>query len=359
MEPKKYEYIDSLRGIAILLVILVHVSYLPNMTHFLPDILIKFMDNGKYGVQLFFIASAFTLVMSHQNRLGEKHATRNFFIRRVFRIAPMYYIAILYFTFECFLGFDFSNFNFEALSLKSLATNLLFINSFFPEYANGYVPGGWSVSVEFIFYLFVPFLCTRIRNLDESIIFLISALIVSTLCYYIIYQYDTTPDHAFSYFNFTAQLPVFAMGITAYWSLRDKEENIKPGILMFLAFAIFLFCYIDIPYHLLYSIMLMMLVITQSKKAYRLFSNKILARIGKVSFSMYLVHFAIVYIYRRLEISNIIDVTNTANSMVNIILIYIVIAALAYFISNITYRFVEVPGQNLGKIIIKKLDQQY
>ena len=106
-EPKKYQYIDSLRGIAILLVILVHIAtvlgfmYYPQFNEH--PIFAKFVHNGMYGVLLFFILSAFTLIMSHYNRIGEPHSTRSFIIRRFFRIAPMYYLAIVGITFLKFI----------------------------------------------------------------------------------------------------------------------------------------------------------------------------------------------------------------------------------------------------------------
>ena len=54
-------------------------------------------NKGKYGVQLFFIASAFTLFLSRHRR--SEVGNKNFFIRRFFRIAPMYYLGIILYLF--------------------------------------------------------------------------------------------------------------------------------------------------------------------------------------------------------------------------------------------------------------------
>jgi hypothetical protein len=49
---------------------------------------------GQRGVALFFIVSAFTLFLNYDNRKEERHPTRNFFIQRFFRLAPMFHIAL-------------------------------------------------------------------------------------------------------------------------------------------------------------------------------------------------------------------------------------------------------------------------
>ncbi|NLZ74162.1 MAG: acyltransferase family protein, partial [Bacteroidales bacterium] len=88
----KLQYVDSMRGIAILMVILVHSSH--------PITDIKTFDwliasYGQMGVQLFFVASAFTLCLSADYRKYECNKIRNYAIRRYFRIAPLYYFGII------------------------------------------------------------------------------------------------------------------------------------------------------------------------------------------------------------------------------------------------------------------------
>jgi len=51
-------------------------------------------DQGARGVQLFFVVSALTLSMSWYDRHDGVAA---FFIRRLFRIAPMFWLAVIFF----------------------------------------------------------------------------------------------------------------------------------------------------------------------------------------------------------------------------------------------------------------------
>lgn len=87
MTPPHFQFVDALRGWAILAVIAFHVS-VPFRGH-LPGLLSDLANQGSRGVQLFFIVSAFTLFHSlHTRTASEPNLWRNFFLRRFFRVAP-------------------------------------------------------------------------------------------------------------------------------------------------------------------------------------------------------------------------------------------------------------------------------
>ena len=150
---KKLDYIDAVRGIAVLMVLFVHTLTLSNtlnLNHFFRVI----VEQGRMGVQLFYMASAFTLFYS----LSQRASGSGFFIRRVFRVAPMFYIATIFYF---FLYTIFPVSNIEAADLNTftfanLFSHLTFTHGFSPYWINTIVPGGWSVGVEMLFYLFVP-----------------------------------------------------------------------------------------------------------------------------------------------------------------------------------------------------------
>jgi peptidoglycan/LPS O-acetylase OafA/YrhL len=90
---EKLEYIDVLRAVAILMVIFVHNSQTVNG---LSTEVKSISEYGQIGVQLFFVASAYTLCFSQTKRRQDKFPLRSFFLRRFFRIAPLYYFAIIW-----------------------------------------------------------------------------------------------------------------------------------------------------------------------------------------------------------------------------------------------------------------------
>ena len=362
MEIKKYEYIDSLRGIAILLVILVHVSFIdgigPAMSYFHEKVEL-FIKNGHLGVNLFFVVSAFTLMLSHQKRQYEDHANRNFFIRRFFRIAPMYYLAIIYFTFAYYTGLDFSDLDWGNIPKKELFTNILFINGFFPEYIHRYVPGGWSITVEFMFYAMFPFLFPRMKDINIIFVFTLITLLISTVVN--LFLTGTYADHNdFLSLYIIAQLPVFSLGMLAFFIVtnKDKLAEVKLSSLCYLTVTILIYCYVAINYDFLYSIVFFLLLVMLAQKNYRLFSNKILAKIGKVSFSLYLMHFVMMTFFNRYGWMAWVNIDSTLSAACYFVLAYLSLFALSYVCSVFTHKFIEVPGQNLGKKLIQKLNQQ-
>lgn len=120
MQTEKLSYIDVLRGIAVLLVISVHHGML-----FMQLPLIHYVSGfGQMGVQLFFVASAYTLCLSASRRT---EPARNFYIRRYFRIAPLYYFAIVLYTIVVYTQATFGGADRTAdYSLFNIAANVFF-----------------------------------------------------------------------------------------------------------------------------------------------------------------------------------------------------------------------------------------
>ena len=128
-----FGYLDSLRGIAVLAVVLIHSSMRDNVQIALPSAIRVVTGSGQRGVALFFIVSSFTLFLSHDHRRDESRATLNFFIRRFFRLAPMLYIAmaLTYVFLRRAMG-----------GPTAIVANALFVGGFHPSYVNAGTVGG-------------------------------------------------------------------------------------------------------------------------------------------------------------------------------------------------------------------------
>ena len=269
----------------------------------------------------------------------------------------MYYLAIIYFTFAYFVGFDFSNLDWSNLPKKELILNLFFINGFFPEYIHHYVPGGWSITVEFTFYAIFPLLFSKIKTINSTLVFTLITLLFSTAVYLLL-EGTNVYVNEFLKLYFIAQLPVFSLGMLAYRIVTGKITEVKLSSLAFLAVVVLAYCYITVPYDFAYSLVFFLLLVLLTQKQYLLFSNKILAKIGKVSFSLYLMHFVILTVFNRFACFKWVDIADTPSAYLYFSLGYLCLFVVAFICSNITYQFIEVLGQNLGRKLIKKLDQQ-
>src|SRR2546430_2888447 len=81
-------WLDVLRGLAALAVVFDHVSYyaLQHVRH----IVYQWFDPGNYGVFVFFIISGYIVPAS----LERKGSVRTFWVSRLFRLYPLYLLAV-------------------------------------------------------------------------------------------------------------------------------------------------------------------------------------------------------------------------------------------------------------------------
>ena len=132
--------------------------------------MIEIAHTGQRGVALFFIVSAFTLFLSYDNRRDEQSPTRNFFLRRFFRLAPMFYVATV--VSVVFLPILPGH--------GATSCSLLFLHGLSSTAIGHGAVGGWSVADEALFYMLLPFLFSRIRSLKSALVWMIAA---SAVCY--------------------------------------------------------------------------------------------------------------------------------------------------------------------------------
>lgn len=145
----KLEWVQALRGIAALMVVLTHARLFLYGTAW-DAFARRFMLPAAQGVDLFFLVSGFIMVYTTVRSDGSARYTTDFLIKRFARIWPVYAVWVLI------------NWALQMLwasgpipSPGDVATSLAFlpINTFFPPYLGLPLSIGWTLNFEFYFYL--------------------------------------------------------------------------------------------------------------------------------------------------------------------------------------------------------------
>jgi len=358
---KKFDYIDSIRGIAILGVILCHVNSYGGISLTLTSFFEKVTGFGAKGVQLFFIASAFTLFLSFRNRVKiEQSPIRNFFIRRFLRIAPLFYISMVYYSIQNGLNHAYTLSGASFQTGLSVFSHLFFLHGWNPNWIDSIVPGEWSIGIEMSFYLLLPLLFIKVKNINNAFDYLLISLILNIICQMILKDSTLFVSEAFKerylFFFLPNQLPIFFFGIIMYFLVVEHESFKKIHFVKYVIFFVILFfqLYTSIQfYHILFGIVFLVFCILLSRYRFPIVVNPVINYIGKISFSLYLCHFAVIFWFNTFKIPNI-----STNNLIEFWFKFSIVTSVSILISTLIYNFVEIPFQNLGKHIINKLEKK-
>lgn len=328
------KFINSARGIAIILVVILHCSFLYKTDN---AYFRKIFDYGNFGVQLFFVVSAYTLCFSFDRRKEEAHSVLNFYIRRFFRIFPMYYLGIgIYYILSSIFKIT------EAFTAKNVLANVFFVHGFVPSANNTIVPGGWSVGTEMLFYLIFPLLHWFLfsgKMLMKAI--LIVAASIGTM---LLLNVNIEQDR-FWFYNIILQLPVFICGIVFYKYNEKLTE--KVAMILFLVFSFLTMLLWSLNIHLLvplfcgFSFCGLVRLIQKGKLNFEIFQ-----KMGVVSYSVYITHFIFAYY--------LLPETDYFLVMVFYIIFTLI---LCYFMGVFLEKYVEKPFIKLGSKLINKLSK--
>ncbi len=354
----RFDYVDALRGLAALYVVLYHLALIPQPNLAVPGWASPFILTGGSGVTLFFIVSAFTLSLSMRRRGQEQHPTLNFYLRRLFRIVPLYYTWLALSLLRDALGFGVT------YSWKTILLDAFFGFNFIPGKEAGIVWASWTLGVEMIFYLLFPLIFRYVNDLWKAMCFFFLTLLVAgfyaNLLTYL--PLTTSERESFYFFSFFHQLPVFALGILAFYIFeRSIQNRTRPRNLALALAAIaaygwsalltgrlqFLF---DSFYWeaILYSVLLLGLAVYPL----RILVNRVTRFYGRISYSVYLNHPTLIYaLIPTYRVIYTLPMPVTLQYGTALLLTLVPLTSLSY----VTYRFIEQPGILLGSRLIKKL----
>jgi peptidoglycan/LPS O-acetylase OafA/YrhL len=214
---KRLPQLDAVRGIAILLVMLVNTSEKYPALH-----LEHVVGNGWMGVDLFFALSGFLITGILLDTKDSLHYFKNFYVRRVLRILPLYYAILLFmFVLVPLLRPSEAHTVFEKSS--PWWAYPVFLQNFLvagPTLAAGPLGTTWSLAIEEQFYLLWPLVVRFCSQAQLRRIATIMIVLTVPLTYYL------ASHHFLIYSNvFCRQVGLMAGALLA---LLVRKENFEP-----------------------------------------------------------------------------------------------------------------------------------
>jgi len=371
---KHLPFLDAIRGVAIFVVFLFHClvaafpydqliwnGFFRNFNAPNSFLFVYPITYGWAGVAIFFTVSGFCIHLSYCARKNWS----NFFVKRFFRIYPLYLISILFFFFVWPWGsFSISSGD----KIEEILSHISLYQNFSYKYIYGISPSFWSIAVEVQLYLIYPILYFLISKNG-----IVNALKVSFIAEFTITAFESYYDCVYE-----TKLPCLIVhSAFAYWfswsigvyladSFLNRKINvfsrIRFDIIALLAFLCPLFRPTAPFAFLMFSILTCVAIDRFISKQWVVpdFGNmkylwNHLSSLGVISYSFYLIHqpfmFLIEKILRRVPFDYM------TNDLI-VFFIYSLSYPIIFYFSTRSYKYLEKNFIKLGanlNILLKNI----
>ncbi len=316
-------------------------------------------EAGSLGVYFFFVLSGFliTYILLKEKRTKGKISFKNFYLKRILRIWPLYYFVFLigflvlpliswfnlpYFT-EHFNNNYWFNFSFYALILPNVPYSVV------P--AVPHIGQSWSIGVEEQFYFFWPFLIAYFRKPFVTII-LFTLLFVLFKGGIVLLGPELVPESIFSFlkkFFAMNKFELMSIGALGAWLVFSDSKLLNVIHNRFLAVASLASIPLLIFYtptviqdgiHLVYGILFLFLILhfSLAKKPLIDIEVQSLSYLGTISYGIYMYHLIVVF-----ALVKIMSQFGMIENLFHNFLLYVGSFSISIAISAISYRYIEKP----------------
>lgn len=340
--------------------------------------------SGWYAVDVFIIISGFVIFYLLDSK---RENYKSFIVRRFFRLWPLFillffisiplaYINIynvssfseIYGNSIIGDGFIIERFN---SYFQNIVWHILFHlpmlhgiipNSIIPFSPGAFLGPAWSISLEWQFYIVAPLLFFILKRFKKLGVIILSVLFI------ILYYWGKNIDDI----QFGAFLPMhieyFFIGIVSYfifkhYSLHNqlKKISLYPFILLLSGIIFYIYNFKIIYFPIFIWINFFAILIDYSTKRnlllkpifFYLFEIKFVKFLGKISYSIYLSHFLIIYVVQFL----ILNFFPNVAQKYHLLLLTLIVLPITIYVSNILYNKIELPGVRFGNLLASKIDK--
>lgn len=286
-----YPSLDGLRGVAILGVLAFHTLDMPG---------------GWMGVDLFFVISGFLIGSILIDTRAHEFYFRNFYIKRTFRIFPLYYLSLLLIIilFASF-GIAFGNYGWSYfLYLQNFPAAFA---HYWPEGWAGSLNHFWSLAIEEQFYLVFPVFVYLMK--PSQLPWLCAAgILFSLLCRFYFYEHH---NQLATYVFTLSRMDSLLSGVLMAQLVRRRQRIgiswiILPLLLWILTISVStdlrhpVFQTVGFTLNAFFFSSLIVCALSPSLSFYRLLQVSILREIGKISYGLYIFHYPLLILFKHL-----------------------------------------------------------
>lgn len=364
---EKLLYLESLRGLAALIVAIFHAQFLQGS--FVTESFIRY---GFLMVDFFFVLSGFVIAYSYYDKI---HSLKNIWIfqaKRFLRLYPLHFMMLIIFVgvecakyiFEIKAGIVANNPAFSKNDWGAFFNNLFLTHSLFEEEGTFNEPS-WSISAEFYTYLIFAFIML-IQFSFTRVISLIAIIILSgTYGLWSPLIPINIPEMAA---DFARCIYCFFIGVMVFLFVRHKPF-LLPSIFGYLAI---LACFATLPLRpylpnsiipLFFAFTIFALYLSKPNRAQSILEIRPLVFLGTISYGVYMIHELVWWVINNgmrhgLKIPT--QLHEPSGKMIIIlsdIQIYGIVCTgimMTILLSWLSYRFLEMPiNQYRNKLKIK------
>lgn len=357
--------LNELRAIAALGVIIHHIEQFKGMNGIgFSNVNLSFLIHnlGKAGVDLFFVLSGFLityLLLQEKNNNNNHINIGKFYLRRIFRIWPLYYLIMLISFVVIPVISKFPVFEYNSSLLNSITnpanysfkTVALYLG-FLPQFGNIVVGASqsWSIGIEEQFYLIMPLAITFLRKKVFFILVLLASLVFFCLTINLnsVLSIDSNIAYFFrvlSYFNFQFLLIGVVGGYLYFYDLKKVSNLTKSKfgylslIVLILFLSIFLVFENKINHFILGILFLLLIFFTINSSNKLVFRNNIMSYLGKISYGIYMYHPFVLFLI--FPLANKYFLEKEGNNILYTLFLYLTSSIVTILISIVSYEWFE------------------
>ena len=340
------DFITGLRAIAATMVIVIHTGAFRDFGQWGQAV----TDAGKYGVDIFFVISGFTIAKT----FNESRDYKSYLVRRMVRIVPLYWfmisIAMLLWASGNFsLPYWMIELNSEP-NLYNLAMHFSMLSYLDYRVANSVMGVEWTIPIEVFWYVCLPSALWFALTIFRTVTLMFFMLIITAALSYLSKEMLGTSLPI--QWSPIAHGHLFMLGALAFHlrgrfkSYKGKTSNkwIAAAVCLFTIALLFDFNGRSAILAISTAIMIVWLTPIRASWVTRPLTTPPMLFVGSISYSMYLVHMFVIHILH--DLGWLPDAGHIR---------FILIFGVTVLLSTLTYLLIEKPTNQYGRKLVKSL----